>query len=153
MRVPGLNTIKAKEAIVWTQAHQHHHVELAEGKMNYKRDWTAWLEIYDMNYPHINIWVQMYIYLVKRWMAPWFGDHHKLMTPSMSYIIWCWYACKTCEPLTAPPPPTINLSGQPRSGCQDLHPIIAPNPEDLRCLCNVATCLLWITCIYKNRLI
>ena len=47
----------------------------------------------------------------------------------------------------------INLSGWPRSGYQDLCPIIAPKPEDLRCLHNVATCLIKITYIYKNRLI
>ena len=46
------NTNKAKEANVWTQAPQHHHAELAEGRIIYYDELnnTTWLVIYDMYY-------------------------------------------------------------------------------------------------------
>ena len=50
----------------------------------------------------------MYIYLMKRWIAPWFGNHHNLMTPSISYIIDIDMHENIWIPDCTPPP--INLS-------------------------------------------
>ena len=46
------NTNKAEEANGWTQAPQHHHAELAEGRITYYAELNnmTWLVICDMYY-------------------------------------------------------------------------------------------------------
>ena len=100
------NTNKAEEANGWTQAPQHHHAELAEGRIIYcdEPNNTTWLIICDMHDSCTSTWEQAEHLIFEK------IDGTRIWYPSLFNVTWhdtyeldgniC---IRTYEPLAAPP--------------------------------------------------
>ena len=100
---------------MWKFYDFHHHAGLAEG-------WQNIWEPDNVLYENIHIWDGWLFGPDQGWMTHIDWCHLEEQHPNIIHI---GIYTKNKEPLTAPP---INLSGQPRSRCQDLCLTICPRP-------------------------